>query len=275
MTGSPHTDAPAALYRGDVMHARLKPKPHRFTYRVASLLIDLDRLDDADRLTPLFGVNRRALYAFHEKDHGPRDGSSLAAYVRETAHRHGLDLSGGRTTLLCYPRMFGHVFNPLSVYFCHDRNGTLALLIYEVRNTFGETHSYVLPVRDHQRTSSGIRQSQDKQFYVSPFIAMDMHYHFRISPPGEEVKLRILETDTDGPLLAATFHGCRAPLSTASLLRLFATLPFMTFKIVGGILFEAARLWLKGIHLVPRPQPRPAAVQNPGAPRHSDTPKAA
>jgi DUF1365 family protein len=275
MTNPRDHDAPAALYRGDVMHARLKPKPHRFTYRFASLLIDLDRLDAADRLTPLFGVNRRALYAFHEKDHGPRDGSSLSAYVRDTAQRHGLDLSGGRTTLLCYPRLFGHVFNPLSVYFCYDAHGTLALLIYEVRNTFRETHSYVLPVSAHQRTDAGIRQSQDKQFYVSPFIAMDMRYHFRISPPDDDVKLRILETDAEGPLLAATFHGHRAPLSTPSLLRLFAALPFMTLKIVGGILFEAARLWLKGIRLVSRPQGPPAAVQNPADPRHSDTRKAA
>lgn len=270
-----HAEAPAALYFGDVMHARMKPKPHRFTYRVASLSIDLDRLTEADRLTPLFGVNRRALYAFHEGDHGPRDGSSLAAYARETARHHGLDLRGGRITLLCYPRLFGHVFNPLSVYFCHDRAGALALLIYEVRNTFGETHSYVLPVRAHERTAAGIRQSQDKQFYVSPFIDMAMRYHFRISPPEQTVRLRILETDADGPLLAATFHGRRAPLSTLSLLRLFAALPLMTLKIVGGIHFEAARLWLKGVRLVPRPKKSAVPAERQGYPRHSDTRKAA
>jgi DUF1365 family protein len=257
------------------MHARMKPKAHRFTYRVASLVIDLDRLDEADRLTPLFGVNRRALYAFYEKDHGPRDGSPLAAYARDTARQHGIDLRGGRISLLCYPRLFGHVFNPLSVYFCHDARGALALLIYEVRNTFGETHSYVLPVRDDQRTDAGIRQSQDKQFYVSPFIEMAMRYHFRISPPAETVKLRILETDADGPLLAATFHGRRATLSTFSLLRLFAALPFMTLKIVAGIHVEAVRLWLKGIRLVPRPQKGAAQAEHPGHPRHSDTRKAA
>ncbi len=135
------TTAPAALYFGDVMHARLKPMGHRFTYRVMSLLIDLDRLDDADRTSRLFGINRAALYSFHEKDHGERDGSSLRAYAQRCAAAHGIDLTGGRVALLCYPRLFGYTFNPLSVYFCYRASGELALLIYEVRNTFGERGS--------------------------------------------------------------------------------------------------------------------------------------
>src|SRR5215470_20425528 len=143
-----NTDAKAAsLYFGNVMHARLKPRSHRFSYRVVSLLIDLDRLDEADRQSALFGVNRAALYSFHEADHGERDGSALRAYVGRRAAGHGIDLSGGKVLLLCYPRLFGYTFNPLSVYFCHRADGTLALIIYEVRNTFGDAHSYVLPVR--------------------------------------------------------------------------------------------------------------------------------
>src|SRR4051812_33655468 len=120
--------AAAALYVGDVMHARLKPMGHRFSYRVMSLLIDLDRLDDADRMTPLFGVNRAALYGFSEKDHGDRDGSSLRAYAQRCAAAHGIDLAGGRVELLCYPRLLGYTFNPLSVYICHRADGELAML---------------------------------------------------------------------------------------------------------------------------------------------------
>ncbi len=189
------------------MHARLKPMGHRFSYRVMSLLIDLDRLDEADRLSPLFGVNRAALYSFHEADHGERDGSSLRAYAQARATEHGIDLAGGRVLLLCYPRLLGYTFNPLSVYFCYRADGSLALLIYEVRNTFGEIHSYVLPVRSGELSAAGVRQEQDKLFYVSPFVDMAMRYRFRISPPGEQVRLRILETDREGPLLAATFIG--------------------------------------------------------------------
>ena len=135
------TDAAAALYFGEVMHARLKPIGHRFSYRVMSLLIDLDRLDGADRQSPLFGVNRAALYSFHEADHGPRDGSSLRHYAQRCAAERGIELTGGRVLLLCYPRLFGFTFNPLSVYFGYRAGGELALVIYEVRNTFGELHS--------------------------------------------------------------------------------------------------------------------------------------
>ena len=245
-------EAAATLYFGEVMHARLKPVAHRFRYRVMSLLIDLDRLDQAGRQSPLFAVNGASLYSFQEADHGERDGSSLRAYADRRAAEHGIDLAGGRVLLLCYPRLFGYTFNPLSVYFCHRAAGDLALVIYEVRNTFGEIHSYVLPVTSGDLSAAGLRQQQDKLFYVSPFIAMEARYRFRLQPPSETVKLRILETDREGPLLAATFNGHRRALTTAALLGSLATLPLVTFKVMAAIHWEALRLWLKGIRLVPR-----------------------
>ena len=249
-----HTgEAPAALYFGDVMHARLKPMRHRFSYRVMSLLIDLDRLGDADRQSPLFGVNRAALYSFNEADHGDRDGSSLRDYAGRCAVEHGIDLRGGRVVLLCYPRLLGYTFNPLSVYFCYGSDGRLVLLIYEVRNTFGELHAYVLPVKRGETSDAGVRQQQEKLLYVSPFIEMPMRYHFRVLPPGERVKLRILEADAEGPLLAATFSGHRRALTTLGLLHSLASLPLLTFKIMAAIHWEALRLRLKGARLVPRP----------------------
>lgn len=245
-------DAAAVLYFGEVMHARLKPMGHRFSYRVMSLLIDLDRLDEADRQSLLFGVNRGALYGFHEKDHGDRDGTSLRAYAQRCAAQESIDLTGGRVLLLCYPRLFGYAFNPLSIYFCYRADGELALMIYEVKNTFGDIHAYVLPVRPGEHSEASLRQQQDKQFYVSPFMAMAMRYHFRVSPPHERVKLRILEADGEGPLLAATFNGRRHPLATAALLRSFFALPLVSLKIIAAIHWEALRLWLKGARLVPR-----------------------
>lgn len=252
LTSTAMQDEAAALYVGDVMHARLKPMGHRFSYRVMSLLIDLDRLAAADRQSALFGVNRAALYSFHEADHGARDGSPLRAYVQRCAAEHGIDLTGGRVLLLCYPRLLGYTFNPLSVYFGYRADGELALLIYEVRNTFGDIHPYVLPVHAQQRSEAGVRQQHDKLFYVSPFIEMAMRYHFRVSPPDQSVKLRILETDGEGPLLAATFSGRRRALNTAQLLRAFVAFPLVTFKIMAAIHWEALRLWLKGARLVPR-----------------------
>jgi uncharacterized protein len=244
--------AAASLYVGEVMHARMRPAAHRFQYRVMSLLIDLGRLGEADRQSALFGVNRRALYSFHETDHGRRDGSSLLAHVQARAAEHGIDLADGRVLLLCYPRLLGYVFNPLSVYFCYRSDGTLALMIYEVRNTFGEIKPYVLPVRPGELTEAGLRQAQDKTFYVSPFIDMAMRYHFRVTPPGDNVRLRILETGVDGPLLAATFFGRRRALTSRSLLAAFISLPLVTLKIFAAIHWEALRLWTKGARLVPR-----------------------
>lgn len=255
---------PAALYFGEVMHARLKPKSHRFSYRVMSLLIDLDKLAESDRMSPLFAVNHAGLYSFHEKDHGLRDGSSLRAYAQACAAAHGIDLIGGRVLLLCYPRLLGYTFNPLSVYFCYSADGELVLLIYEVRNTFGEIHPYVLPVRPAELTAAGLRQEQDKLFYVSPFVEMAMRYHFRINPPDDRVRLRILETDREGPLLAATFSGQRRALTTMALLRSFVALPLVTAKIVAAIYWEALRLWLKGMRLVPRADTAPAKACNSG-----------
>jgi DUF1365 family protein len=249
--------AAASLYVGDVMHARLKPMGHRFSYRVMSLLIDLDRLEAADRQSPLFGVNRTALYSFREADHGARDGSSLRTWAQRCAAEHGINLTGGRVLLLCYPRLLGYTFNPLSVYFCYRADGELALVIYEVRNTFGEIHPYVLPVTPDQTSDAGVRQSQDKLFYVSPFIEMTMHYHFRVLPPQDRVRLRILETDREGPLLAATFNGRRRALNTVELSRAFFALPLVTLKIMAAIHWEALRLWVKGARLVPRPNAAP------------------
>ncbi|WP_426608887.1 DUF1365 domain-containing protein [Bradyrhizobium sp. McL0616] len=251
-TALPATDA-ASLYFGDVMHARLKPIGHRFSYRVMSLLIDLDRLCEADRQSTLFGVNRAALYSFHEKDHGPRDGSSLKAYAERCAAAHDIDLAGGRVELLCYPRLLGYGFNPLSVYFCYRVCGELALVVYEVRNTFGDIHPYVLPVRPGELNDSGLRQQHEKLFYVSPFMPMAMRYHFRLLPPSDTVKLRILESDREGPLLAATFSGRRRALTSHALLRSLVALPLVSFKVMSAIHWEALRLWLKGARLVPPP----------------------
>ena len=258
----------AALYLGKVMHARLRPVRHRFSYRVMNLLIDLDRLQEADRQSRLFAVNRAGLFSFHEVDHGTRNGEPLGKQVRELAAERGIELAGGRILLLCYPRLFGYTFNPLSVYFCHRVSGELALVIYEVRNTFGEIHSYVLPVKDGDCLGEGVRQSQVKQFHVSPFMAMQTNYRFRLSLPSKRIKLRILQTDEAGPVFAAAFSGRRQPLTSRSLSGALVALPLLTFKVIAAIHWEALRLWLKGAPLVPRVQTLAGPpTRNPPSPR--------
>jgi DUF1365 family protein len=250
----------AALYAGQVMHQRMKPVGHRFSYDVFSLMIDLDRLDEADGLSKVFSVNRRNLLSFYEKDHTGESKVSLRFYVDALLARNGLTARPERILLVCYPRILGRVFNPLAVYYAYGGDGALSAMIYEVRNTFGERHTYVCPIGPDDVSDAGVRQQCDKLFHVSPFIPMAMRYQFRILPPGEEIRWRILETDKDGPLLAATFSGVQVPLKTGKILRLVARIPHLTFKIVAGIHWEALKLWIKGVRYIPRPQaPEPTS----------------
>ncbi len=251
----PPPEAAAALYVGDVMHQRMKPFGHRFRYRVFSMAIDLDRLAEADRLSALFSVNRRNAVSFCESDHGGKMGAR--AHADELLAQAGLRAQ--RIVLVCYPRILGYVFNPLSVYHAYDASDALIAMIYEVRNTFGERHTYVCPLGPGEMSDTGVRQSCDKIFHVSPFIQMGMRYNFRMLPPGKEIRWRILETDADGPLLAATFSGRQMGLTTRNLAWLTAAIPLLPIRIVGGIHWEALKLWLKGAKYISKPAP-PAPV---------------
>jgi uncharacterized protein len=252
-------DDVAALYRGQVMHARMKPKSHRFTYGVYTLLIDIDRLEEANHCSRLFSVGRWNLLSFNPTDHGDGGLTPLGAHVRRLLAAGGLAETPERILLLCYPRVLGFVFNPISVYYAYGSEGRLIGVVYEVRNTFGDMHTYVAPLRDGELNEAGLRQERDKLFHVSPFMDMPMRYHFRLRPPGEDVALRILETDGEGPILSATFIGKHTPLTTGGILTAFCRIPLLTLKVVAGIHFEAVKLWLKGIRFFSRPEPPPAA----------------
>ena len=238
--------AAGSLFVGKVMHHRMKPREHRFTYSVFNVLLDLDRLDEADKASPVFSVEGFNLFSFSAKDHGLRDGSSLRAHVDGLLAKEGFK-APARVLLLAYPRVLGYVFNPLSVYYCHDETGDLNAIIYEVRNTFGDLHTYVRPVRAGEKSDAGVRQVQRKAFYVSPFLDMNQTYHFRMLPPREEVRVRILETDGDGPILAATFSGTQKPFKTSQFLKLFFSIPLLTLKVMAAIHWEALKLWRKRI----------------------------
>lgn len=248
----------ALFYRGSVMHHRLHPREHRFRYRVFTLLIDLDRLEEAGRLSRLFSTERFNVFSFHRRDHGLGAGDP-AGEMRRLAIAAGLP-APSRLLLLCYPRVFGFVFNPIASYFGYDAAGRLTLCIHEVRNTFGDRHHYLCPVGAGEAGPAGVRAEAPKRLYVSPFMQATARYAFRIRPPtARDVALRILESDAGQPLLAASFHGAAAPVTDREVLRLAGSMPFMTLKVVAGIHLEALRLWLKGFSFHHRPKAPPPA----------------
>jgi uncharacterized protein len=197
------------------------------------------------------------LFSFYDSDHGDGTITPLRLQVERQLAAVGVDIRGGVIKLLCMPRTFGYSFNPLSVYFCHDAVGTLAALIYQVHNTFGERHSYVLSV---DRSRDAVYQHCQKSFYVSPFMEMKLEYKFRVKPPDEDVKIVIHARDRMGILLSASLAGVRQEFTDRRLLLAAVSVPLVTFKVIAAIHWEALRLWLKSVprseSRMPRRQPQ-------------------
>lgn len=255
------TDSRSGLYAGSVFHRRFRPRGHYLKHSLFQLLLDLDELPELDRRLALFSLERFNLFSFRPTDHGGGS-ADLRGWVEAELGKTGVDISGGAIRMLSIPRILGHAFNPISVYFCHARSGALAALIYQVNNTFGERHSYLIAVDDP--SAPVVRQVCEKRFHVSPFMDLDMTYHFAVQPPGETVTVRVDASDAEGPKIATAFSGQRRELTDGALLRAFLGQPLMTLKVVIGIGWGALRLWTKGIAYRPRPAPPVAATTTVG-----------
>ncbi len=243
----------SALYAGVVTHARHRAPLHRLRYRLVQALFDLEELPELARRLTLFSHNRPGLVSFRDRDHGDGSGD-LVGWVRGLLKEAGI-AADGRIALFCMPRMLGYAFNPLSVYFCHDGEGRLRALLYQVNNTFGQRHSYLLPVEAGEGET--VRQTCDKGFHVSPFLPMGLHYDFAVKPPGETTVVKIVVSDPEGLVLDAVFAGERRPLSDSQLLAALLAYPLMTLKVIVGIHWEALKMWIKGARYHPVP-PAPA-----------------
>uniref|UniRef100_UPI0025DFE4FA DUF1365 domain-containing protein n=1 Tax=uncultured Caulobacter sp. TaxID=158749 RepID=UPI0025DFE4FA len=242
----------SALYQGVVTHARTTPRRHRLRYRIFMLLLDLDELSSVLGRLKLLAAGRFGLLSFRAADHGnlsggDRTGGDLKAYAQGVLADAGI-VADGPVRLLCMPRILGYGFNPLSLYFCHRADGELAAILYEVRNTFGQRHSYLaaVPAQDAARGAM-VRQTAPKRFYVSPFMDMDLAYDFEIAPPGEAVAVTVAVRRGDEPVLTASFWGQRAPLTDAGLLKAWIRHPLLSFKVIAGIHWEAVRILARGI----------------------------
>ncbi len=246
----------SCLLHGVVRHHRLSPVRHSLTYRVFNLLIDLDDLPVLDRNCRLFGWNRGGLVSFRDGDYGA-GGTGLKDRIKKLCHASGCPVT--RVAILCFPRLWGYLFNPLSVYLCSDNAGQVRAVVYEVSNTFGQRHSYVFPDLDPEQGGRFPCHRCRKNFYVSPFLPMEADYSFRLSLPctnrNNPLRLAIGYHGHGGDRLNAVLVARPVPLTDGAIARAVMSHPALTFKVMAGIHWEASKLWMKGLPLYQRPPP--------------------
>ena len=236
----------SSIYNGFVIHKRFKPKIHFFKYKVFSLLIDLSELNFLDKNISFFSYNKFNLISFFDKDHGERNGTSLIEWVKKNLKENEINHENIKIKLLCYPRILGYVFNPLSVFYVYNNDEKLISILYEVKNTFGEQHTYIFKVENNNL----LQHNCEKKFHVSPFIEMDCNYFFRILKPTEKISVIIDQYQSNEKILYASQDGIRRDFTSSELIRSYLKHPLMTFKIIIAIHFEAFKLWSKGIKFI-------------------------
>ena len=243
------------------MHQRLRPFRHKFRYWVYQLLLDIDQLDQDCGKAWCLSYNRFNWLSFYDRDHGHKDGSSLRAWADEQLGKAGLE-QGQPVYLLSFPRVFGYVFNPISLWYSYGSDGQLQALIYEVSNTIGETHSYIVPTPDGQALAS---HQATKKLHVSPFFDRQGGYAFRTSAPEETLSFMIRYGSEGAEKMIASLRAEQQPLKAANLIAASVKQPFMTLKVFAGILWEAAILKLKGAryHDFPEPLATKSSVSEP------------
>ena len=185
--------------------------------------------------------NKFNIFSFYDKDHGDRDGGNLKDWVISNLKKFQIKENITKIKVLCYPRILGYVFNPLSIFYCYEKDKLVAIF-YEVKNTFNEQHTYVFKIKNNEE----IIQKCRKKFYVSPFMDMETFYNFKLLNPNDKLSVFIKQTDADGTILTATQTGDKKEFSFKQLAINFLKYPLMTIKIIGSIHYEALLLWKKG-----------------------------
>ena len=251
---------------GQLRHARLRPRRHVFAYPTYFLLLPMRSL--RERGDPLLRRNRFGLISFHDSDHGDGRGDCLA-WLEELLARAGEDEADGEIWLQAYPRVLGYAFKPVSFWYCHRRDGTLAVIVVEVNNTFGERHCYLL---SGPQLRWGRELQAAKVFHVSPFCRVEGRYRFRFlrtSDPGprpERIVVRIDHDDAHGPLLQTSLSGQLCPLTPIALRRAFFGAPWLSLGVTLRIHWQALRLWLKRVPWFSKPGPPDLTVTHGAAP---------
>lgn len=236
-------DAQPRLYLGHVMHRRLRPAGNRFVYPVFFVQLPLRRL--AEAACPVFSIDRPNLLSFRSRDHGPRDGSALLPWIERRLADAGLR-ADGEIMLQTFPRVLGYLFNPVSFWYCHDRDGRLIAVLADVHNTFGGSCDYLLHEHGAPLADGGVLRAA-KRLHVSPFNQVTGRYRFRFVRGAARELVRIDYDDSEGELLHTAISGVAHAWSTRALLAAFLRMPFLTLGITARIHWQALKLWLKGV----------------------------
>lgn len=236
----PAQPRPPALYPCTITHVRRAPRYYALRHRTYLWLVDVDD-------PPVLPRPLRPLARFSARDHFTGRAPSIRAALDGFLDEHGIDLRGGRVLMLAHARILGHVFNPLTLYWCYDADGGPRCVVAEVHNTYGERHAYLL------HTDGAGTATVAKEFYVSPFNPVDGHYEMRLSPPGERLRLSIRLQRPGSPPFTATVHGTRRPATAPALLHLALRRPWSTLMVSAAIRFHGIRLFLRGLPVQPRP----------------------
>ncbi|MFG2836044.1 DUF1365 domain-containing protein [Streptomyces zaomyceticus] len=233
-----------ALYECVITHVRRTPLRHALRHCTYLWCVDVDRL-------PVLPRPLRPLARFDARDHFGGSAGFLRAGLDAFLATYGVDLDGGRVVMLAHARVFGFVFNPLSVFWCHDSSGALVCVVAEVHNTYGQRHCYLL------RTDEAGEAEVDKEFYVSPFFAVEGHYRMRLPVPGERLTLTVHLDNANGQAFTAVVRGRRRPATVGGLLSAAARRPWSTAAVWAGIRRHGIHLLLRGLPVHPRPRSTP------------------
>ncbi len=228
------------IYHGEVVHVRTAPKRHVLSMNVFELFVDLDQIENLSKKLRLFSFNRFNLFSINETKWGARDGTPLAAHVRKLATKAAGPQAAHHIFMLCFPALIGRVFNPLTTYYCYDPEGELRCLVFEVSNTFGEHHTYVVPAAQAQ-------SAHPKRFHVSPFNKVEGSYSFKAPSPGENIRLGVRLDKNGSTVLNTWFAGQHAELTDRALFKAFLKMPLLPLQILTAIHWEAFKLWRKGL----------------------------
>ena len=239
----------SGLYSGTVIHRRVSPIKHNLKYRIFSLFLDLDDLESYQTRLRLFSIDKFNMFSFYHKDHCSND-TKLSDFLRQQISKRYPSEDIYKIFIICFPRVLGYVFNPLSVYFCYNHDHELRVIIYEVSNTFGEKYNYFFEIFD--QSQKYYSHNCKKDFYVSPFLEMELAYNFKTMPPSNNYRISIRAFHKSELRLVAFQEMKRIPLTDRELLREFLLVPFMPFKVIIGIHLEALILWYKGLAIFPR-----------------------